>query len=123
MSRSLDNLDPSFETTRALQSCLPIAALLSMVCCKLTWNGNTVTLPAAHAYSENGRFVLVRLHVRGYVHVRAPNVTIRRSVIEAISIPEAPDSAALSGVDVGRRLVRGNGRSRTRHADLGHALA
>ncbi|MDC3961165.1 PKD domain-containing protein [Polyangium jinanense] len=80
---------------------------------KLTWNGNPVTLPAAHAYNENGQFVLDRLHVRGYVNVRAPNVTIRRSVVEAVSIPEAPDSAAPSGVDVGRRIVRGNDSATT----------
>ncbi|MDI1445326.1 PKD domain-containing protein [Polyangium sp. 6x1] len=80
---------------------------------KLTWNGNTVTLPAAHAYLEGGQFVLDRLRVRGYVNVRAPNVTIRRSVIEAVSIPEAPDNAPPTGVDVGRRVLKGNDAATT----------
>lgn len=75
---------------------------------RLTWNGAAVTLPAEHAYSEGGRLVLDRLHLRGYLDVRAPDVTIRRSVIEGVRIPDAPVAAPPGGVNAGRRLVRGN---------------
>lgn len=63
-------------------------------------NGVAVAIPAEHAAVGGGRLVLDRLHVRGYVNVQAPNVTLRRSIIEAVSIP--------TGVTVGRRLLRGN---------------
>jgi PKD repeat protein len=75
----------------------------------LTRNTNTVvTLPTENAYVDGDRFVLDRLHLRGYLEVRAPNVTLRRSVIEAVAIPDAPVAAAPAGVNLGRRLVRGN---------------
>jgi PKD repeat protein len=63
-------------------------------------NGVAVAIPAANASVIGGRLVLDRLHVRGYVNVQAPNVTLRRSIIEAVSLP--------TGVTVGRRLLRGN---------------
>ncbi len=63
-------------------------------------NGVAVAIPAEHAAVVGGRLVLDRLHVRGYVNVQAPNVTLRRSIIEAVSIP--------TGVTTGRRLLRGN---------------
>ncbi len=75
---------------------------------RLTWNGAAVALPAEHAYSEGGRLVLDRLHLRGYLDVRAPDVTVRRSVIEGVRIPDAPAGAPPGGVNTGRRLVRGN---------------
>jgi hypothetical protein len=52
-----------------------------------------------------GRLVLDRLFVRGYVNVQAPNVTLRRSIIEAVSLPV--------GVVEGRRLLKGNSAATT----------
>jgi PKD repeat protein len=75
---------------------------------QLTWNGAAVRLPAEHAYFDGDHFVLDRLHLRGYLDVRAPDVTIRRSVIEGVRIPDAPAGAPPGGVNTGRRLVRGN---------------
>lgn len=80
---------------------------------QFTRNGAAVAIPAEHAYTEGGRLVLDRLHVRGYVEVRAPDVTLRRSVIEGVRIPDAPVGAPPGGVNAGRRLVRGNDSATT----------
>lgn len=74
----------------------------------LVHDGAVIELPPENGYVDGDRFVIDRVHVRGYVQVQAPNVTLRRSVVEAVLIPDAPDAPAPDGVDVGRRLVRGN---------------
>ncbi len=73
-----------------------------------THNGRTLSLPAEHLSVQNGRLIIDRVHIRGYLDVRAPNVTLRRSVVEGLRIPLAAEVAAPNGINVGRRLLRGN---------------
>jgi PKD repeat protein len=79
----------------------------------LTRNGAPISLPPGNAYVEGGRFVLDLVRLRGYLDVRAPDVTVRRSVIEGVRIPDAPEGAPPGGVNAGRRLVRGNNAATT----------
>ncbi len=72
-----------------------------------TRNGAALTLPSEHAYVTATGLVLDRLHLRGYLEVRAPQVTLRRSIVEAVRIPDAPVAAPPAGINSGRRLVRG----------------
>jgi PKD repeat protein len=70
-----------------------------------TRNGSAVSIPSEHAYVSDSRLYLDRLHIKGYLTVAAPNVTLRRSVVEGVLIPEAPEGSAPTGVNSGRRLI------------------
>ena len=77
--------------------------------CILKQNNVTVyELPAENAYPDGDQFILDRLHIRGYVDVRAENITIRRSIIEGLLLPDSPELPPPAGVDTGRRILRGN---------------
>jgi PKD repeat protein len=68
-------------------------------------NGASVTIPVPYATSSSSGLVLDRIHVRGYLDIRAPKVTIRRSIVEAVSIPGASVAAPPAGINAGRRLL------------------
>jgi PKD repeat protein len=75
---------------------------------RFTWNGSAIQIPAEFAYVKNGRLFLDRLHIRGYIDIRAHAVTLQRSIIEALLIPEAIVEDAPLGINAGRRLLKGN---------------